>query len=248
MSTAVQSASVTRSTVDTPSATSRIWGIVRVQFINRYTFVWIPAIILTAAVLVSIAIYAMIGSDQPMYGGAVQAPLWYFVGAGAQAMSLTFPFAQALTATRREFFLGTALAAVLAAGALSLIVVALGYVEQVTNGYGINGYIAHLPWLWTQGGLVAGLLYLVFTLLLFFVGFWMATLYRRGGAFALTIAVVTLSLVLVAILFVITRWNLWSTVFELFQGIGPLGATGLVAILVAITALASWISLRRSTP
>ena len=51
-----------------------------------------------------------------------------------------------------------------------------------------------------------------------------------------------------AILFVITRWNLWSTVFELFQGIGPLGATGLVAILVAITALASWISLRRSTP
>ena len=98
MSTAVQSASVTCSTVDTPSATSRIWGIVRVQFINRYTFVWIPAIILTAAVLVSIAIYAMIGSDQPMYGGAVQAPLWYFVGAGAQAMSLTFPFAQALTA------------------------------------------------------------------------------------------------------------------------------------------------------
>ena len=56
MSTAVQSASVTCSTVDTPSATSRIWGIVRVQFINRYTFVWIPAIILTAAVLVSIAI------------------------------------------------------------------------------------------------------------------------------------------------------------------------------------------------
>jgi hypothetical protein len=231
-----------------PSAASRIWGIVRVQFINRYTFVWIPAIILASEVLVSLAIYAMIGSDQPMYGGAVQAPLWYFVGAGVQAMSLTFPFAQALTATRREFFLGTALAALLAAGALSLIVVVLGYVEQATTGYGINGYIAHLPWLWTQGGLVAGLLYLVLTLLVFFVGFWMATLYRRGGAFAVTIAAIGLGVVIVGVLFVVSRFGLWSDVLRLFADLGPLGVTGYVSILVALAAVAGWLTLRRSTP
>lgn len=249
MTAAVHSTSAASpSAAHTPSAASRIWGIVRIQYLNRYTFVGIPLLILVSAVVISIAIYAMIGADSPMYGGAVQAPLWYFVGAGAQAMGLTFPFAQALTATRREFFLGTALAAVLAAGGLSLVVVALGYIEQATNGYGINGYIAHLPWLWEQGGAVAGLLYLAVTLLVFFVGFWMATLYRRGGALVVTIAAIGLGVVIVGALFVVTRFELWGDVLRLFADLGPLGVTGYVSILVVLAALAGWLTLRRSTP
>ena len=239
---------VTHDPAHTPSAASRIWGTVRIQYLNRYTFVWIPLIILASAVAVSIAIYAMIGADQPMYGGAVQAPLWYFVAAGAQAMSLTFPFAQALTVTRREFFLGTALAALLAASGLSLVVVLLGYLEQATNGYGINGYISRLPWLWEQGGAVAGLLYLSFTLLVFFVGFWMATLYRRGGALVVTLAAIGLGVLVVGTLFVITRFELWGDVVRVFAEAGPLGVTGVLCVLVALAALAGWLTLRRSTP
>jgi hypothetical protein len=183
-----------------------------------------------------------------MYGGAVQAPLWYFVGAGVQAMGLTFPFAQALTATRREFFLGTALAALLAASGLSLVVVLLGYLEQATNGYGVNGYISRLPWLWEQGGAVAGLLYLSFTLLVFFVGFWMATLYRRGGALVVTLAAIGLGVLVVGTLFVITRFELWGDVVRVFAEAGPLGVTGVLCVLVALAALAGWLTLRRSTP
>jgi hypothetical protein len=239
---------VSPSHAHTPSAASRIWGIVRIQYLNRYTFVGIPLIILASAVVVSIAIYAMIGADSPMYGGAVQAPLWYFVGAGVQAMGLTFPFAQALTATRREFFLGTALAALLAASGLSLVVVLLGYLEQATNGYGVNGYISRLPWLWEQGGAVAGLLYLSFTLLVFFVGFWMATLYRRGGALVVTLAAIGLGVLVVGTLFVITRFELWGDVVRVFAEAGPLGVTGVLCVLVALAALAGWLTLRRSTP
>lgn len=231
-----------------PSAASRIWGVVRIQYLNRSTLVGIPLFILASAVVVSIAIYAMIGADSPMYGGAVQAPLWYFVGAGVQAMGLTFPFAQALTATRREFFLGTALAAILAASGLSLVVVALGYLEQATDGYGVNGYISRLPWLWEQGGAVAGLLYLALTLLVFFVGFWMATLYRRGGALAVTIAAIGLGIVIVGALFVVTRFDLWGDVLRLFADLGPLSVSGYVSFLVALAALAGWLTLRRSTP
>lgn len=239
---------VTHDPAHTPSAASRIWGTVRIQYLNRYTFVWIPLIILASAVAVSIAIYAMIGADQPMYGGAVQAPLWYFVAAGAQAMSLTFPFAQALTVTRREFFLGTALAALISAGGLSLVFVVLGYIEQATNGYGVNGYISHLPWVWEQGGVVAGLLYLVLTLLVFFVGFWMATLYRRGGTMAVTVVAISLGVLVVGAIFIVTRFELWGDVLSLFADLGPLGVTGYVSILVALAALAGWLTLRRSTP
>lgn len=232
----------------TPSAASRIWGVVRIQYLNRYTFVGIPLLILAAAVVGSIAIYAMIGADGPLYGGAVQAPLWYFVGAGVQSMSLTFPFAQALTATRREFFLGTALAALLAAGGLSLVVVLLGYLEQATNGYGVNGYVAGLPWLWEQGGAVAGLLYLVLTLLVFFVGFWMATLYRRGGALIVALAAIGLGVIVVGALFAITLFELWGEVLRVFAEAGPLGVAGALSVLVAFAALTGWLTLRRSTP
>ena len=188
---------VTHDPAHTPSAASRIWGTVRIQYLNRYTFVWIPLIILASAVAVSIAIYAMIGADQPMYGGAVQAPLWYFVAAGAQAMSLTFPFAQALTVTRREFFLGTALAALISAGGLSLVFVVLGYIEQATNGYGVA---------------------------------------------------ISLGVVVVGAIFIVTRFELWGDVLSLFADLGPLGVTGYVSILVALAALAGWLTLRRSTP
>ena len=47
----------------------------------------------------------------PKYGGGAQAPLWYFDVVGIQALTLTFPFSQAMSVTRREFFLGTLLTA-----------------------------------------------------------------------------------------------------------------------------------------
>jgi hypothetical protein len=91
---------------------SRILNVVRLQLVNKQTWVWIPLIVLGSALALSIVIYAMIPSDGPKYGGAGQAPLWYFFALGLQALTLTFPFSQALSVTRREFFLGTLLTAI----------------------------------------------------------------------------------------------------------------------------------------
>ena len=92
----------------------RIFNVVRLQYVNRQTFIWVPLIVLGGAFVVTWGIWAVLfanGVRADMYGGGAQAPLWYFAVVGVQALTLTFPFSQAMSVTRREFYLGTLLTA-----------------------------------------------------------------------------------------------------------------------------------------
>ncbi|MGM7679076.1 hypothetical protein [Microbacterium sp. A94] len=227
---------------------SRTLNVIRLQFINKQTFIWVPLIVLGGAVLISVLIYAMIPIDTPKYGGGGQAPLWVFFAVGMSAMTLTFPFSQAMSITRREFFLGTMLTAILASGLMGLIFLIGGGIELLTNGYGVNGYVFHLPWVWETGPLGALIVYFTLALFFFVVGFTGATIYKSWGPMVLTIASVALALVLVGIAFLVTRLELWERVWI---GILDLGAVGLALWgLVAIVVLSavSFLAFRRATP
>lgn len=230
---------------------SRIVNVVRLQLINRMTYVWIPLIILGGAFVMALAIYAILynsGIQGPFYGGGAQAPLWYFGIVGIQALTLTFPFSQAMSITRREFYLGTLLTAVLTSLILAAIFVVGGFIELATNGWGVNGWFFRLDWVWESGPAAAGLFYFVTAMMFFVVGFWCATVYKRFGAFGLTILLVGLGLLFVAGLFLVGRLNAWGVVFEWFAAQGALGLSlwGLV-VIVALSAI-SYGTLRRSIP
>ena len=56
---------------------NRTVNVVRMQLINRQTYIWVPLMVLGGALLITLAIYAIIhnaGADGPMYGGGAQAP------------------------------------------------------------------------------------------------------------------------------------------------------------------------------
>ncbi|MGP6169666.1 hypothetical protein ACTU6V_00480 [Microbacterium sp. A204] len=227
---------------------SRTLNVVRLQLINKQTFIWVPLIVLVGAVLISVLIYAMIPVDGPKYGGGGQAPLWVFFGTGLTAMTLTFPFSQALSITRREFFVGTLLSAVLGSTFMAVIFLIGGGIELLTHGYGINGYVFHLPWIWEAGPLGAFVVFFTLPLFLFVVGFTGATIYKSWGPAVLTIVSFALVLILLAIAFVITRLELWGNVWT---GILELGAVGLALWgLVAVVALSavSFLAFRRAKP
>ncbi|KJL33703.1 hypothetical protein [Microbacterium azadirachtae] len=227
---------------------SRILNVVRLQLVNKMTWVWIPLIILVAASALSIVIFAMIPVDGPKYSGAGQAPLWYFFALGLQALTLTFPFSQALSVTRRDFFLGTLSTAVLGSAALSAVFLLGGWIEDATNGWGANGFLFRVPWMWQAGPLTVWLSYFALGLLLFLLGFTGATIYKRAGTLAITLVGVGAGLVLVGLAFLVTRFGLWRQVGEGFATMGVLGLAlwGLVA--VALLAGISYLVLRRATP
>ena len=59
---------------------NRTFNVMRMQLVNRQTYVWMPLIILGGSFVLSLMIYALIPTDAPKYGGAAQAPLWTSLG------------------------------------------------------------------------------------------------------------------------------------------------------------------------
>ncbi|MDP3952267.1 hypothetical protein [Microbacterium sp.] len=227
---------------------SRTLNVIRLQLINKQTFIWVPLIVLGGAVLVSVLIYAMIPGGDPKYGGGGQAPLWVFFAVGMTAMTMTFPFSQAMSITRREFFFGTLITAILGSAFMGVLFLIGGGIEMLTNGYGVNGYVFHLPWLWEAGPFGAFIVYFTLALFFFVVGFTGATIYKSWGPVVISVAGVAVALVLLGIVFLITRLELWE---QVWFGILDLGALGLALwglVVVAVLAGISFLAFRRAKP
>ncbi|GAA4773327.1 hypothetical protein [Microbacterium gilvum] len=238
--------------IDLPAATpsSRILNVVRLQFINTQTFVWVPALVLGGSWLITMAIYWIInaasdGAAGPMFGGGSQAPLWYFLAIGIQAMTMSFPFSQAMSLTRREFSLGSLAAASVSAAGMALVFVLLGLLEQATDGYGVNGWFAYLDWVWVAGPLAAWFIYFVASLLFFILGFWCATIYKRWGTAAVTTALLAIALVLLGFVAVVTLNEAWPGVWTWILDTGALGLAFWGALLAVVLAAGSYATLRR---
>lgn len=230
---------------------NRTLNVVRLQLVNKQTFIWVPIIVLLGSLIVSIAIYGIIASagvTEPKYGGGAQAPLWVLLFVGISSLTLTFPFSQALSITRREFYLGTLLSAAMTAVILAVVFMLGGLLELATGGWGINGWFFHLPWVWERGVFAAGLFYFVAAMLIFVVGFWCATIYKRFGALWLSVVLIGLGLLLVVAVWLITVLQAWPTVWT---GLVELGALGLALwglLLMAVLAASSFLTLRRAVP
>ncbi|WP_159500407.1 hypothetical protein [Microbacterium sp. 18062] len=230
---------------------SRTLNVVRMQLINRQTYLWIPLIILGGAFAVTLAIYAIVrgaGGEATMYGGGATAPLWYFLFVGVQALTLTFPFSQAMSVTRREFYLGTLLTAASTSAMLTVIFVIGGFIEAATGGWGMEGYFFALDWVWGAGPHVAALFYFVLAMLFFVIGFWAATVFKRLGALWLTVILIGIGVLLVGAVWLVTRMNAWVDLFVWFASIGAGGLALLLATVVVVLAILAFPALRRATP
>lgn len=230
---------------------NRTLNVVRMQLVNRQTFVWTPLIILGAALAISLGIWAILyanGVREPMYGGGAQAPLWYFVAVGVQALTRTFPFSQAMSVTRREFYAGTLLTAALTAAVLAAVFVIGGAIEHATGGWGVGGYFFALDWLWQAGPLMAFAFFFAIAMLTFTIGFGSATIYKRFGSLWLTVVLVGLAVLLLLAVWLLSIARAWVPFFTAVATAGVGGLTlGLLAA-TAVIALVSFPILRRATP
>lgn len=227
---------------------NRTLTVTRMQFVNKYTFVWLPLIILAGSFALSLLVFALIPYDGAKFGGGSQAPIWYFFAVGIMSLSYTFPYSQALSITRREFFLGTMLAAGVTSVILGLVFVVGGAIERATGGWGVNGYFFSLDWVWRAGPLAAGAFYASLAMLLFVVGFWGSTIYKRFGAIGLTVVLGGAGLLLVGVLWFVGRLNAWA---EIGAWMASLTVPALIAAILAAAAVlagVAFLTLRRATP
>jgi hypothetical protein len=228
---------------------NRTLNVVRMQLVNRQTYIWVPLIVLGGSFIITLSVYAILASSDlpgPFYGGGAQAPLWYFLAVGVQSLTLTLPFSQAMSVTRREFYLGTLLTAALTAAILAIVFVIGGLVEEATGGWGMNGYFFHIPGVWDAGAMGAGVFFFALAMMFFIIGFVSATIYKRFGSVALTAVLVGVGLLLVVALWFIGRADAWAQVFGWLAALGPVGVAAWGLVVGAVLAGISFLVLRRA--
>lgn len=231
-----------------------ILNVARLQLVNKATYIWVPLIVTGGAWLVSTLIFWIIRANTPAdafiegVSGAGQAPIWVFLYVGITSLTNTFPFALAMSVTRRSFYLGTALITAAASAGLATLYSILRPIEIATNGWGVGNYMFAIPWLrdyaWWQGWLLVFILPLV----MFVIGFWFAAIYKRYGAPVGTLAWIAVSLLIIAAVAVITWQRWWPEVGAWFGAQTPASAAAWIAGLVVVLGASSYLSLRRLTP
>ncbi|GAA1860574.1 hypothetical protein GCM10009715_05000 [Paeniglutamicibacter psychrophenolicus] len=229
---------------------NRVVKVARMQLINKWSFLGIPMVILVASTLMTFAIWALLPAsarEGTLYSGSGQAVMWYFLALGIQSLTFTFPFSQAMSVSRRTFYLGTlGLFATIALG-YAILYYLLGLVEKATGGWGFNGQLFALGWIAGNNAAIQILFYFVAMVLLFMIGFWAATVYMRWKATGLLIAGIGFAVVLLGLVGLATLNDAWPQVGAWFAAMQVLGLSIVLGGLCVLLAGGSYLTLRRAT-
>lgn len=240
------------SALATQRSSSPIVKVARVQLTNHQTFIWVPLLVWGGAFVLTLAIWALVtanaGPTAGLYAGSAQAPLWYLLVVGSQSVVYTFPFAQALSFTRRDFYLGTLLVYGVVSAIFGAFMWLCGVLEGWTNGWWTGGHFAAFEYLGAAGHPGYFLFYAVSALMALNVGFCMGTIWKRGGAMALTATIIGLAAVMIGAVYLISKLDWWGRLVSITappSGIWSLSL--IIAIIAAAAGLISW-ALIRKTP
>jgi hypothetical protein len=249
-------ASPTLTTRSTPA--QRIGSIVRLQFANPATLVVTPFIVLGCIFLINVAIWVIVVvSSSPKdhnnfaegfsYSGA---SLWIFVYMAVvaiQAMNATFRLALGYGATRRDYFLGSALAFIAISIGYTAVLTVLGLLEEATNGWWLAGRMftpVYFGPTWGDRITIMLCLFLFFT----FVGSAFGAVFVRWGRNGLLIFGGILLAVIVLAGLVIALLQAWAPVLGWLGSTPPAALAAWSLVPTVVLGLVGFLVLRRATP
>ncbi|GAA4186424.1 hypothetical protein GCM10022288_09960 [Gryllotalpicola kribbensis] len=238
-----------------PAPFARIWRVVRLHYASWHLAVLLPWLILIGILLVNMAIWYLVRySTGPgttlntQYTGSIFYLFIYQAIAGIQLMSVSFAYAVGLSSTRRDFFLGTALWFLLHAAQFTVGVVVLSYVEQWTNGWGVDGHVFQTIYFGT-GPLWQRLFTVFFGLIgVLFLGSIFGAVFVRWRAYGLYAVGAVLVLALVGAAALIGFTDSWAAVGEWFAAHSTVGVVAWSIPLTVVCAVIGFLALRRAVP
>jgi hypothetical protein len=193
---------------------NRLTGVMKMHFRDKWTWTYIPFLILISAFLVNLIVSALVAADKPNYSGGSTLIYVYMFVAGILTISQMFPFALALSVRRKDFFWGTAATGAVVSVVGALLLVLLSAVEEWTNGWGVRLHFFHLPYLNDSAAIEQfGTSFLLF-MTLFFLGMTFSSIYRRFGRGGLFIFLLALFLLLTVLLYIMTYYRVWEPLFS----------------------------------
>jgi hypothetical protein len=238
----------------------RILAVTRLHFVNKIAILYTPLLVLVVIFLLNYAIWwiIIVAGNLPIshsaatshlgYTGAVSYIFVYALVIAVQAISRTFPFSLGFGVTRRDFYLGTALAFVLLSIVLSAVLTVMSVIEIATNGWGVQGYMFSPLYFTNTSWFLRFLMYFLAFLFAIFIGAGAASMYVRWRAIGVIAFFVILAVILVGATALITFEDQWPALGNWFVTEGAFGVTAWTLVPTVIAGIAGFFILRRATP
>jgi hypothetical protein len=238
----------------------RILAVTKLHFVNRFQILYLPLIVLASIFLLNLAIWWIIiestGGNNPGnhvrnnlgYSGAVSYIYVYGIVIAVQAISRTFPFSLGFGVTRRDFYLGSALAFVVLSIGFALVLTIMSVLEIATNGWGLGGRMFAPDYFTNTFWLLRFVMYLCLFLFLLFIGCAGASFFVRWRATGLIIFFGIIALVLLGTIAYFALGHRWPAVGTWFAQSGAIGVTLWTLVPTALAGIAGYFVLRRATP
>ena len=249
----------TAATLGRRATPHHILAVTRLHFVNKMAILYTPLIVLGGIFLVNLAIWYLIvfsidvntpghNTAHLGYSGAVSYIFVYFFVVSVQVISRTFPFSLGFGVTRRDFYLGTALAFLILSVFFAAILTIMSVLELVTGGWGVEGRMFSPLYFTDPNWALRFVMYLVVFLFCLFVGSAAASVYVRWRATGVVVFFIVLALILLGLVALATFTNTWGEVGNWFADRTPFAITLWTLVPTVIAALAGFFILRRATP
>jgi hypothetical protein len=150
----------------------------------------------------------------------------FFTVQGMLTAGRSLPFALMLGASRRSFYLGTALHGLALAVASGLALAALQAIERATGGWGLSMRFLRVPYLLDGPWYATWLTCAVILFAMFVYGMWSPILQRRWGMYGTLVFLAAQALVVTAVSVVASA--------EHWHRLTALGLTGVIAALAVL--------------
>lgn len=239
---------------------NRILAVVRLNFVNTWTVLIVPLMILGFILLINIAIWAIvlnsIGDEAGKadarvgfsYTGASFYVFIYMMVVALQAYNLTFPFALGYGVTRRDFYLGTSLAFTLLSAMWATVLTVMSYIEDLTHGWGLGGQMFTAVYFGDNSGVARFAMYFCLFMFFFFFGSVIAAVYSRWKVNGTLLFFAVLVVGLVGLIALATYTQNWPAVGAWFVSNRAVGLALWSLIPTVLSGIAGYAVIRRATP
>lgn len=219
--------------------------IIKMHARDKNSWYSLPWFILFSSFVVNLIISYYV-LDTIYTGGLSSIYIYYFV-AGIIVAAQNFPFALGFSIRRKDFFLGTMGHMLICSAINSIILIALGLVEEQTNAWGSELYFFNIPYL-SDGGLGAQLCnnFMLF-MFLFISGFLINCIYRRSGRNGMFILFLGITIIFTIFSATAKHFNWWVSIGEWFSSQTALGLSLWLFPVTVIFAGLSYVLLRKAT-
>ncbi len=243
----------------TASRLGRIVAVTRLHFVNTWTVLTLPWLIIAVIFLANMAIWALIIQSQPTAAAQAEAQenatlnggslfiFVYMLVVAVQAINLTFPFALGYGVTRRNFYLGTSLAFIALSAIYTIGLSALAWVELVTEGWGFGGRFFGMMYVGVESWPERIFVIFVGFLFFIFIGASTASVYVRWKASGMWAFFGILTLLLIGAAAIATFTQSWGAVGNWFVTNGVVGVAAWSLVVTAVAAIAGYGILRGAT-